>query len=136
DLRDLQRLEDHDFALQIPENQDALGVALIRLGTHPVGNISGGRRQLAACCHLPVPLPPQFIRNAGRCVGRKSSSSSASCEMAESKSCPSYSVVYVRIGMSFVSASSFSIVSSWKPSSSSIRVQRITRFGTTFLICE
>jgi hypothetical protein len=35
DLLDLQRLEHHDFALEIAENQNALGVALIRLGTHP-----------------------------------------------------------------------------------------------------
>ena len=29
DLLDLQRLEHHDFALEIAENQDALGVALV-----------------------------------------------------------------------------------------------------------
>ena len=55
-----------------PEDRDPLRVPLFL--THWAGNIT------------------QFMRSAGR-AGNADSSSSASCEMAASKSCPSYSVV-------------------------------------------
>src|SRR5258706_10183429 len=84
-LLDVQRLEHHDFALKIAEDEDALAFSLGGIG-HPRRNIARAVRSDARA------LGHQFMRNAAR-AGIKSSSSSASCEMAASKSCPSYSVV-------------------------------------------
>src|SRR3954469_16599518 len=99
DFLDGHREEDREFSGEGAEDWNPLAAAPVLAHAGPDYSMPVRRR---------APAKRQFIRNAGR-AGSRSSSSSASCEIASSKSCPSHSVVYVSTGMSRVSASSFSI---------------------------